>query len=230
MDARQKLDLLQQKAEVRRANLKRWMEDNKLLQTDVADRMGVGRSYISLLFKRSFGENAARNMEQALNMPNRYLDSDANAPESMDTWGDISDLRSGVSGTVRRVDLALGDDGTLLEVQHNLPPVAISRDLLAARGVRHRTNLAFVVVRGEAMAPYLGDGDIALVDRAQSVVTEGMVCAMAYGKTLIVRRVRPAIDGGLILISDNPRFAEERLSATDAAMIKIVGRVIWRAG
>lgn len=230
MDAHQKMGILRRKAETRRANLRRWMEENHIRPTDVADRMGVGRSYVSLLFKRSFGENAARAMEQSLGMPDGYLDSDTHAPEFTEDWSTIDDLRSGMSGAIRRTDLEVGESGGIVEVARRVPPISISRDLLASRGVRALSNLAFVVQRGDAMAPYLSDSELALVDRGQTLTQEGLAYAVSFGNMLLVRRLRPALGGGLVLTCDNPRFGEERVAPEDADKVQILGRVIWRAG
>ena len=62
-------------AEQRRSNLATWMEANQINQTEIAKRAGLGRAYVSLLFKpeRFFGEKIARKLEKKLGLPELYL-------------------------------------------------------------------------------------------------------------------------------------------------------------
>ena len=94
-------------AERRRMNLRAWMDEKRLNQTDVATRIEKGRAYVSNLFlpERAFGEKAARYIESKLFMPTGWLDSDHSRPEAVAAWSKVSDLPAGVFALVPRVDV-----------------------------------------------------------------------------------------------------------------------------
>jgi phage repressor protein C with HTH and peptisase S24 domain len=62
-------------------------------------------------------------------------------------------------------------------------------------------------------------------------IKDGMLYVLRYGTDLRVKRLRTTHTGGLILMSDNPRYPEEEISASDAEKyITVLGQVHWRGG
>ena len=80
------------------------------------------------------------------------------------------------------------------------------------------------------MEPYLEDGDVVLIDTGQKEVVDNAVYAIRYGDELRIKRLAKRFDGGLLIRSDNPRYAEEALNSSEAAMIDIIGKMLWRGG
>lgn len=227
-------------AELRRQNLQAWMDERNLSQTAVATKLGVGRAYVSLLLQtkpdadgktRAFGEKAARLMEAKLFMPEGYLDSDGQQPEAASNWDHPKNLEPGVSGLLPYRELSLDPATREIDIRdRNLPDVALSRESLLKMRVTRKDQLAFMVVTGEALTPQLRPGDIVLVDQAQTEVSDGQVYVIRYGDELRFRRLARRFDGGLILRSDNPHPTEEVVSAQDATLIRVIGRVVARWG
>ena len=220
-------------AATRRINLVAWMEKNGLSKSDLAGRLGVGRAYVSLLFnpERFFGEKAARSMELKLNMPTGYLDSDQSKPLAVEEWSTPADLPADVFALVPRVAVALAaGNGTLVDIEQDLPPLAFRRDWLQRQLVTARSNLRTMEVRGDSMEPYLRDGDTVLLDMGQHEIKDSEVYAIAYGSDLRVKRLSHRFDGGLVIRSDNSKYADEVLTASEAEHVRMLGRVLWRGG
>ena len=220
-------------ASTRRVNLVSWMEKNGLSKSDLAGRLGVGRAYVSLLFnpERFFGEKAARSMELKLNMPTGYLDSDQSKPMAVEEWSTPADLPADVFALVPRVAVALAaGNGTLVDIEQDLPPLAFRKDWLTKRGVSSKANLRVVEVSGDSMTPYLFDGDTVLIDMGQRDIKESEVFALRYGDELRIKRISKLINGGLLIRSDNKNYADESLSAADAKNVTVLGRLLWRGG
>lgn len=223
----------QELAARRRINLLRWMDDRGMTRTDLAARLSVGRAYVSLLFKpeRAFGEQAARSIEASLSMPAGYLDLDGLANEFTENWTSPGDLTQGMHGLVSRVELLVNPvTRELFRNVRRLPPLAFDQDWLLKSKVTDSQKLVFAVVAGDAMEPYLQPGDLYMLDHSQTTIEPSACYAIRYGDEIRVRRLSRRFDGGLVLSCDNPRYKEESLSEADAGQIKILGRILWRAG
>jgi hypothetical protein len=221
-------------AQKRRKNLSAWMERNHVNLTELARRLQVGVAYTSLLLReegRSFGEKAARSIEQKLHIPAGFLDSDGGIQMATDGWVAPSDVPQGMYGLVPQTRIMVGDKPGLIDVVAlDLPPLAFKSSWLSGAGVRTKGGLVCGEQRDDSMAPYLGAGDVYMLDTDQVEVADGQVYALLYGRDIRLRRLSRRFDGGLILRADNARHPEEILSAEDAGRIKVVGRVVWRAG
>lgn len=220
-------------AALRRANLRRWMDDKRLNQTDIANRLGSGRAYVSNLFlpERAFGEKAARNIEEKLTMPRLWLDSDHSRPEAVEVWSRPEDLPEGVFALVPRVPVQLSAGPGAHSVEGStLPPLAFREDWLRRKRVTSRGNLRVCEVRGDSMLPYLMDGDVVLIDTGQTSLTDGEVYAVRFGDDVRIKRLFRRIDGGVLLKSDNPAFPEEAIQPADLERLHLLGLVLWRSG
>jgi phage repressor protein C with HTH and peptisase S24 domain len=98
------------------------------------------------------------------------------------------------------------------------------RDQLGALGVSPDA-VRFLRARGDAMAPTIAPGAIALVDTAQRVWAGDSVYAISLGGEVLLRRLSKGVEGGFMLIPDNARYPTERLADLDG--LQIEGRAIW---
>jgi phage repressor protein C with HTH and peptisase S24 domain len=87
-------------------------------------------------------------------------------------------------------------------------------------------DLAIVETRGDAMAPTVGHGDLALVDLAQRTLVDGLYL-LRRGDELVVRRVNVFWGEGFRITCDNPGYEGLTVRPTDAVKYPIVGRVVW---
>jgi phage repressor protein C with HTH and peptisase S24 domain len=220
-------------AQVRRDNLKQWMESNGVSPTELAERLEVGKAYASLLFNegRSFGEKAARSIEEKLGIPMCSLDG-ASAPTlTTSAWERPHDIPAGIYGLVEQTRISPSAvAGKVDAAACPLPPLAFKGDWLVRAGVKSRSLLLMGEQSGDSMEPYLAAGDLYMVDAAQTDIEEGCVYVLVYAGALRLRRLSRRFDGGLILRADNSRYPEEQLSAEYSSHIRVFGKVLWRAG
>jgi phage repressor protein C with HTH and peptisase S24 domain len=87
-------------------------------------------------------------------------------------------------------------------------------------------------VIGDSMSPYLQDGDVVLVSLQHREIKSGEVYALAVGNELRVKRIVRRADGGLEIRSDNPspQYPTELIEAKGIERVKVIGKVMWRAG
>lgn len=220
--------------DIRRKRLSDWMRDKSLNQTDVATRTGKTRSYVSLLLSagKSFGEKTARHFEQSLHMPSLYLDSvDDRGLQPVTVWESPEDLPHGMYALVPRVAIKISaGSGSLVSEETDLPPLAFREDWLRKKHITSRKNLRTCEVSGDSMEPYLEDGDTVLIDMGQTHLHDSHVYAIRYGDEIRIKRLFRRFDGGLIIRSDNTRYAEEQLDRDQAAQITVLGALVWRGG
>jgi phage repressor protein C with HTH and peptisase S24 domain len=218
-------------ADTRRRNLRSWMIEKGLNQTELAKKLEVGRAYVSLLHKRHFGEKAARAIEKKLGLPPDFLDLSSDEPKVVEVWDKPSDLPPDVYALVPRlaVKLAAGN-GFVPDNEPDLPPLAFRRDWLQAKQVTAKKNLRVVSVKGDSMSPYILDGDVVLIDTGQTTIKDNEVYAIVHGGELRIKRLMKTFDNGLRIRSDSAEFPEEILTPSQAESLLVAGLCLWRAG
>lgn len=122
-------------------------------------------------------------------------------------------------------------DGRVVMIAEGRSPVAFPPDWLERRGLREET-LALYQAEGDGMAPLIRDGDILLVDLADTRAVDGGLFLLHDGRMLIIRRVYFDYDGTWILRSDNfARYPDQTVPpVVQETQVKVVGRVHWRGG
>ncbi|PKR90908.1 hypothetical protein CXZ10_06055 [Pleomorphomonas diazotrophica] len=130
---------------------------------------------------------------------------------------------AGISGlvVVRRLD-----GYALTEQEHLAEILAFPASMLTRMGLSAST-ARLLIVRGDSMAPTLQHGDLVLLDTTVESVKESAIFAVSVDDRVFVKRIQPRYDGSLQVVSDNPVYPPEKISATDAAALKIVGQVRW---
>ena len=99
-----------------------------------------------------------------------------------------------------------------------------------------RVNPAHVVrmrVTGDSMEPLLNHNDYVLVNlNDRERILDRKVYAIRVDGDYRVKRLCKKLDGTIILISDNPRYEDERLTPEllETIDFKIIGRVLERSG
>lgn len=220
---------------LRRSNLAMWMEESGVSRTALAEKLGVGRAYTSLLFNetRYFGSKAARSIEKKLFMPTGFLDAaPGTMPLSVSEWSVPSDLPSNVFALVPRVAVQVAaGSGAIVDVEEHLPPLAFRADWLSRMNISSRDNLRIVSVKGDSMSNYLNDGDVAMIDTGQAdSIKDNEIYAIEHSGEVRIKRLSKKFDGGILIRSDAPGYPEESLTAKEAKMLRCIGRLVWRAG
>jgi phage repressor protein C with HTH and peptisase S24 domain len=104
-----------------------------------------------------------------------------------------------------------------------------------ARNVPEAAILGALDVSGDSMAETLNPGDMIIVDMNRDHITnalaEGGIFVFAVRGDLKVKRLQPMLDGGLRVISDNPRYETEVIPPDLLAEDVIIqGHVVWVGG
>ncbi len=130
--------------------------------------------------------------------------------------------------SIPRYDARVGaGNGAFNDRARLIDYIPFTKDFLAKRLGRTSTaGLVMIEARGDSMEPTIGDGDLVLIDQAETEIGDG-VMAYVLDDTAYVKRVRWLLDG-IEIISDNrdvyePIFvARNRMDA-----FKVIGRVRW---
>ena len=86
--------------------------------------------------------------------------------------------------------------------------------------------LVLVTARGDSMFPTVSGGDLLLVDTHVNRLQDDAVYVIGLGDGLHVKRLQAA-KAGVLITSDNPRYAPLELNDEEASTLRIAGRVRW---
>lgn len=127
---------------------------------------------------------------------------------------------------VEEVDLALGmGGGNYVELVESKGFVPFKEEWLKGLSRGELTSLRVVRGEGDSMQPTILDGDIVLIDMAQSNINaQDRIWAVFWGDLGMIKRVRRTPGGSFMLLSDNPAISP--IEAVDGEM-HVLGRVIW---
>ncbi|PBI84099.1 putative HTH-type transcriptional regulator [Variovorax boronicumulans] len=114
--------------------------------------------------------------------------------------------------------------------QEDMGRFAFNRAWMARKGVKP-AYARIVHARGDSMADKINNGDILLVDTAtKSLDQDGVYVIQLDGHDYVKVLQRDFSTGGLQIISYNPAYKPQVLSAEQAAELHISGRVVWHGG
>lgn len=203
-------------------------------QADLARQIGVTQPAINHMIKRGTGGSAhLHKIARVLKTTPEYLIGDSDDPSLSavseprlayrhegrardDDMVDIAQIDLGFGLGAAIMDEEIGDG----QVEMRSFPRAWLRQITTSPPAM----LYWAKGVGNSAEPTIGDGDIILIDRSQSMLTfSDLMWAFAYGQTGMVKRLRPMPDGSLKLLSDNPNVPPE--IAYDGE-VTIFGRVI----
>lgn len=121
--------------------------------------------------------------------------------------------------------------GALVNHEQVVEYLAFDEDFIRQVIQRPRENLVLIEARGDSMVPTLYDGDLLLVDTgARNRIEHSCIYVLELNDVLLVKRIQQRLDGSMVVLSDNPRYQSETISAADFKQLRIIGQVIWQAG
>ena len=105
-------------------------------------------------------------------------------------------------------------------------PLAFAREFAEKIGVQ---NGAFISVDGIAMKPTFEGECLILADLSDTILKDGKIYCLEIGAHRWVRRVQVLLDK-IILMADNPDYADMEISGEDLSRLNVLGRVrgVWR--
>ncbi len=106
---------------------------------------------------------------------------------------------------------------------------AFTKNFLSSQLGVSGDSLAFVSIRGESMEPTLHDGDRVLVDISRKDVQSEGLFLLHTEDGLMAKRLKPARDKALKVISDNPEYPSWDVPASKREQNPVMGKVVWCA-
>ena len=115
--------------------------------------------------------------------------------------------------------------GSLINAEDAVGYYAYNRRFLKRRGLSPDM-LAVIELRGDSMEPDLWDGDLMLINRAETVPMDGLIYAVRFGDNLFVKRIQALPSGDVQLLSSNPRYPPIPIAQGELDRASIIGRVV----
>ena len=193
--------------------------------TQLADAAGLHFNTVGRIER---GE-ADANFDQLLRFAKALkIDLGALVPVAKSVTGDLLDDEFALVD-VLDVQVSAGN-GALNGHAQPITRFAFQRRWLNHLGVRPE-NARIIKARGDSMADKINDGDVLLVDTAvQRVDRDGVYVIELEGMDYVKMLQRDFATGGVQIISYNPNYKPQLLSAEQAAELRISGRVVWHGG
>lgn len=130
---------------------------------------------------------------------------------------------------IRRLNVeASAGPGALIGSEQLVEHLAFKEDWLRRHIRRRPDQLVLIEARGDSMEPTIGDGDLLLVDTSAAEIATSALHVLDVEGELLVKRLERRLDGTVIVISDNPRYAEQIITKADRKSLRIIGQVLWR--
>ena len=129
------------------------------------------------------------------------------------------------------VDVEVSAGGGALNGHHEvLGRMAFQRSWLQQHKLSP-SNARIITARGKSMADRINHGDILLVDTSVNTLKEdGVYVIERDGLDYVKLLQRDFSTGGLHIISYNPDFKPQFLTAEQSSEMRICGRVVWHGG
>lgn len=178
-------------SETRIKNLKRLIQEKSNSAAEFSRTYGTDSSYLSQLLNRhrSFGEKAARNIEESVGLARGELDRPHNGVEEAS-----AEYSTRAAIPMKSIDIRASNDSSggfeiHYEDDETLKPVYYRRDWLIAKGYKEK-NLSVRRVSGSSMEGSLFDGDQVLINEGSRSPRNGVVFAIEIDGNLEIKRLR----------------------------------------
>lgn len=193
---------------------------------------GVDPTYVSQLLNghRSFGEKAARNMEQKVGLQYGYFDRLDVATSVQEDPAEYEIARK-----VQVIDDSDQNAHQIRRVKFNVEsgiendegnPIFFRKNWMDSRGYKPE-NLIAIYVHGNSMEPGLYDGDTVVINTSDTEPIDGEVFVVNYeNETVIKRLIRDS--GRWWLSSDNSDQRRFPRKECNSELCSIIGRVVHK--
>ena len=101
--------------------------------------------------------------------------------------------------------------------------ISVDEKLMLSMVGTGSTDLEAIHVDGESMEPTLQNGSIVFIDRSKKDIKKDGIFIASTTAGLFIKRIRQRVDGMIELMSDNPNYTPEVISAEQ---VQIVGKVV----
>lgn len=215
---------------VRRENLKKWFSDKTVPEKD--------RSFVSQLISGktpSFGEKAARRLENENNMPPFYLDTPqstesitSNVKEvgAFDLWDRNTPLNNDEYAVPFYQDIRLAAGNGFADdiADYNNFKLRFSKATLRKQGVQYE-NAVCVIADGNSMEPVIPDGTTVGIDLGNKTIRDGKIYAINHGGLLRIKLLYNMPNEQVKIRSYNSDEHPDEIA--ELQDISVLGKVFW---
>ena len=168
---------------------------------------------------RSMKSDTAREIEVALKLPRGWFDQPVESENTTPQEGYIQltllDIKAEVGNGFDKNDYS--KSVKLIEVSEKWAKNKLGHNL---------ESISVITASGDSMQPTFNSGDWLFVDQAINFYEDEGVYVYMSTEGLKVKRLQKLINGGLLIISDNPNYTSETLKSHEIDSIKICGKVV----
>lgn len=230
--------------DIRRINLEKLIKDKILDKTflkkgEFAKAVDINKDYLSQMTMhpskkgaRPISEDKARQIEAKLNLPHLHLDNTNNSC----TNSDQTDFHSVAfqSIIIKPIEMHLNPQlplSPLSNIQY-----LTKHTLLNLRVLEDGSSCFHHSATDQSMTPNINLGDVVIVDVTDNQINNivsGDVYLYLVQDELKINRFSKDIRGGIRLSCDNSNkaiFPDQHIEIADLSLIKLIGKVIWKAG
>lgn len=209
-------------------------------QAQFAVAAGVTKARITQLLdpNDSFGERAAKNIADKLNLSDRYFEEGFGgaiesvepppAPEPRELPPpSVPGQVSGDFVAVRRANVRFSNGtGHVVYAEDDHPPLVFRADFLRRMGVAVG-NAVVVEAEGISNEPKIPDGAVVLVNRGDRERLNGDLFAFRVDGELLIKRLERIEGVGILATADNPNFKPKQKVYASAIDFEVIGRAVW---
>lgn len=209
-------------------------------QAQFAGAAGVTKARITQLLdpSDSFGERAAKNIADKLNLSDRYFEEGFGgvaeaaepppAPEPRELPPpSVAGQTIGDFVAVRRADVRFSNGtGHVVYAEDDHPPLVFRADFLRRMGVAVG-NAVVVEAEGISNEPKIPDGAVVLVNRGDKERLNGDLFAFRVDGELLIKRLERIDGGGILATADNPNFKPKQKVYINPPDFEVIGKAVW---
>lgn len=220
--------------EIRVKRLKEFIESIGSAAAVARRYENIDPSYLSQLINghRSFGEKAARKLEEILRLPQFHFDylTETSIDNVKSNENSEILLRNNEEyPAIKRVNLKLSAGIVGFGIDYDVEdktPIVMQREWFKSRGFKPEKLLA-TKVKGDSMQPGLYEGDTVVINTDDHIPIDGQVYAINYeGEMLIKRMIRDT--GVWWLSSDNQDQRKHPRKECNSDLCIIIGKVVHK--
>ncbi|MEL5468218.1 S24 family peptidase [Serratia nevei] len=201
--------------ENRRERLKAWFSEKTIPAKE--------KSYLSQLMtgKASFGEKAARRLEQSYGMPSGFLDSTGTINEQL-----VTQESPNFKIEVLDVQASAGPGVINSEVVQTIRSIEYTDEHASMMfGGKQASQVKMITVDGDSMAGTIELGDAIFVDVSKDYFSGDGIYVFLYKNHLHVKRLQMLPDH-LLVHSDNAQYTDWAITEENEHKLKVIGRVL----
>ena len=168
---------------------------------------------------RSMKSDTAREIEIALKLPRGWFDQPVESAHTTPQKGYIQ-------LTLLDVKAEAGNGFDNNDYPKSVKLIEVSEKWAKNKLGHNLESISVITASGDSMQPTFNSGDWLFVDQAINFYEDDGVYVYMSTEGLKVKRLQKLVNGELLIISDNPKYASETLKSDEIDSVKICGKVV----